>query len=192
MKTSYDLIDDIIRREGSTFTDDPADRGGATKYGITQRAWDQFLSKHQRTTFAVGVPTHTLYSPSVEHITLENAREFYWTMYVSPLAWIEDDQLRALVIDSSVQHGAERVTKWLQTAAGVKADGVIGPKTRDAVNLHATDNIVVIAAHHTELYRELFITRLKFYAQIATDQMPADPDAKFLRGWINRLAEFTP
>ena len=33
--TDDDIIDGIIRREGSTYTNDPADPGGPTKYGIT-------------------------------------------------------------------------------------------------------------------------------------------------------------
>src|SRR5690606_41674791 len=36
------IIDDIIRREGTAYTEHPSDRGGATKYGITQSTWDDY------------------------------------------------------------------------------------------------------------------------------------------------------
>lgn len=36
------MIDDIIRREGE-YVDHPNDRGGPTKYGITQKTLSQYL-----------------------------------------------------------------------------------------------------------------------------------------------------
>ena len=33
-----DVIADVLRREGSKFTDDPHDRGGPTRFGITVKA----------------------------------------------------------------------------------------------------------------------------------------------------------
>ena len=42
MKTVDQIIADVIKREGSKYTNDPTDRGGPTKYGITLRtlqAW---------------------------------------------------------------------------------------------------------------------------------------------------------
>lgn len=38
MKTIDDIISDIIRAEGTAYTNDPRDSGGPTKYGITQAA----------------------------------------------------------------------------------------------------------------------------------------------------------
>jgi lysozyme family protein len=166
------MINAILKREGSTFTDDPADRGGATKYGITQRAWTEAL----RTQHVIdrGVL-------DVRDLTEQLAREFYRAMYVQPLAWIDDLELRELVIDCAVNHGAERAVKWMQRAAGCMAvDGVIGPETRKLVNTFPARTLRAL----------ILIARFKFYAQIATDQMPMDPDAKFLRGWINRACEF--
>lgn len=174
--TNYEIIDNILRREGSTFTNDPADRGGATKYGITQRTWDAYCARTGRPSYGVA------------QLTEHDARQFYWMEFVAPLSAIENDDLRELVIDSAVQHGATRAIRWLQQAAGATVDGVLGPKTLALVN-DASDALAS-GAWQRHLYTTYLRLRLKFYAQIATDQMPADPDAKFLRGWIERLSEF--
>lgn len=46
LATPAQIVDDILRREGSTFTDRPNDRGGPTKYGVTQTAWDDYVGGH--------------------------------------------------------------------------------------------------------------------------------------------------
>ena len=170
--TDYEIIDRIIEREGGDrFTDRPSDRGGPTKFGITQRAWVEHRTRRPMTTR--NLPDH------VRDITLQHARAFYFVEHAAPFAFIYDDQLRELVIDCSVNHGKLRATKWLQEVAGVVADGVIGPVTKPAVNMRPYNT-----------YAELLRRRFKFYAQIASDQLPADPDLPNLRGWINRACEF--
>lgn len=167
--TDYEIIDRIIEREGGDkYTDRPSDRGGPTKFGVTQRAWREYRARH-----AEPLPEH------VRDLTLEHARQFYWIEHVAPFEWIADDALRELAVDCSVNHGRTRATKWLQEAAGVVADGAIGPKTRAAVNTKAS-----------VVYAKLLRRRFKFYAEIASDQLPADPDLPNLRGWISRGCEF--
>lgn len=169
--TDAELIRRIIVREGgSKFTNRPSDRGGPTKYGITQKAWDFYLSKKRD---GVSRPR------SVADLTESLAEEFYLNEYVKVFDWIEDVRLKELVIDSSVNHGLARVVKWLQRAAGVVVDGLIGNKTKKAVNENSND-----------VYRELLKLRFAWYALIASDQQPLDPDLPNLRGWINRACEF--
>lgn len=168
-----DIIDNIIRREGG-FSDHPNDRGGRTKYGVTQRTWNAYRAKHD-----------PLLSPSsVRNIDVNDARQVYRTMYVEPLAWIEDEALLDLAADCAVNHGMHRATRWLQRAAGVEEDGIIGPVTRSGVN-----------SEPDWCYTELLKIRLRFYVEIATDEfdkleLAEDSDLVFLMGWINRLAEF--
>lgn len=164
------LIDAILAREGSTFTDDPADRGGATKFGITQRAWDLYIDR---------VTMRTVMLPHLVHdITEDQARAFYATCYVAPLAWINDIRLRDLMVDSAVNCGADRSTKWLQRAAACTAiDGVIGPETRKLVNSRDARGLV----------RAVVEQRVEHYINLVV----ADPaQLKFLRGWWFRVKEF--
>jgi lysozyme family protein len=167
------MIDDILEREGSTFTDDPLDRGGATKYGITQKSWDAYFT--QRMAQGPALNRTPLY---VNALTEQHAREFYDIMYVQPLRWIDDIELRELVLDCAVNHGATRATMWLQRAAGCLAiDGVIGPETRKLVNVFKA----------TTLHTLIVIARLKFYAAIVKNDLS---QVRFLAGWINRTCEF--
>jgi hypothetical protein len=170
------IIDNIIRRERAPagqpeFTNRASDRGGPTKFGVTQRAWDDYRARS---------PNYHRAISRVEGIDENDAREFYRVMYVRPLAWIDDFDLLDLVADCAVNHGATRAVRWLQSALGVAPDGIVGPDTRIAARgwLGAR-----------EIAADVLRTRLKFYAKIATDQTN-DPDAVNLPGWINRACEF--
>lgn len=162
------IVDDILRREGSAFTDHPNDRGGPTKYGITQSAWDSYVARRPD---RVGTRL-------VSGLTEPMAREYYEAEHVTPWAPLQDAELRALLADCSVNHGPGRAVRWLQSAlAGADVDGRLGPQT------------VGLANRTPGAYAAVLRTRFRFYAQIATDQAN-DPDAVFLRGWINRACEF--
>lgn len=168
--TISEIIDELIRREGGDkYTDRPSDRGGPTKFGVTQKAWDDYRQRHP-----------TLALPAlVRNLDRTDAVDFYRAEHVEPFAWILYNDLLNLIVDCSVNHGKSRATKWLQEAARVQADGVIGPVTRAAVN----------AAPETA-YQRVLVRRFQFYALIVTDQGPNDPDLPNLRGWINRACEF--
>lgn len=107
----------VLRNEGG-FVWDPADRGGATNLGITQRTYDEWLLRHDRA------------SRSVEHITEDEAGAIYWSAYWSAaycdkMPW----PLSLLHFDASVNHGPHEAAKLLQRALGVPVDGIIGPLT---------------------------------------------------------------
>ena len=162
------LIDGILAREGETFTNDPADRGGATRFGITQGAWDEYIK----------VPGRVFRALHVAQLTEDEAREFYRVCYVAPLAWIDDVHLRDLVIDSAVNCGADRTTKWLQRAAACTAiDGVIGPETRKLVNSRDARGLICAVVEQ----------RVEHYINLVVAQ---PSQLKFLRGWWFRVKEF--
>ena len=159
------ILDDIIRREGG-FVDHPADRGGPTKYGITQRTLSEWLKREAT-------------REDVESLTEPAARSIYFDLYLREPRFnqIEDERLRALVVDSGVNHGVRRAAKWLQRAAGVADDGIVGPRTLAAVN----------GSDSAALYRKVLAQRAIFYGKIITN----DPSqAVFAHGWMRRLAEF--
>lgn len=168
----------IIDREGG-FTDNPADRGGATNFGITLvtlAAWRHSKGRAVTTT------------EDVRNLTISEAMEIYRWEYVEKPGFltIEDPELFDLVVDSGVNHGPDRAAKFLQEALGVKADGDIGPKTRGAL----------ARSWIPQVYRDVIAARLRFYGRfISKDRTDADrdgiPDAtEFASGWLNRLSEF--
>lgn len=172
------IIENILRREGDRYTNNPLDRGGATKYGVTQRAWNDYISHDP-----ANAPCR-----DVEALTRDMAIKFYTDSFVEPVSWIDNVYLRELVIDSAVQHGPMRAIKWLQAAASCTIDGVIGDETRRAVN--PLSDSLADTEWQLHIYHQMLKTRVRFYAQIASDGGPNDTDLHFLPGWINRVAEF--
>lgn len=156
-----DIIDRIITREGgSRITRDPADPGGLTKFGISQRA-----------------------NPDVdiEQLTYADAREIYMQQYITQprLHLIDDPVLAEVLIDFAVHSGAQKAIKCLQRVVGVTQDGVLGPKTLEA--LDKLDSATVAKA--VTIQRCLFLAR----------QVQNQPTKlKFLTGWLTRVLSLLP
>ena len=77
-------------------------------------------------------------------LTVEQAQAIYRRDYWDRVAG--DDlppPVALLTFDAAVNQGAERAARWLQLAAGVTADGIIGPETLAAV--HASDVLDLLA-----------------------------------------------
>lgn len=102
MHTSETIIEDILRREGSAYTNHPADLGGPTKYGITQAT----LSSVR------GQPCS---AEDVRNLQEQEARQIYHKQYVEPFLAYSGEFL-ALLVDSAVQHGVQRTQDWLHLA----------------------------------------------------------------------------
>ncbi|MGI9436055.1 MAG: glycoside hydrolase family 108 protein [Geminicoccaceae bacterium] len=156
-------IADIIKREGGDrYTDNPADRGGPTKFGVTQEALSRWRG--------YDVAPH-----EVAILDQQEAEHIFAETYINKpgLEEIEDTDLFAYVADCSVHHGSWRAVKFLQAVAGVGADGVLGPITAKAVNEgDASDLLNKIRRH-----RVLFMARI----------VKRDPSqVKFLAGWLDR------
>lgn len=165
-----DIIERTMRREGwDEYTNRSSDRGGPTKWGITQKAWSGYIGRPAT-------------EDEIKKITQEQAREFYFRKYlVGPrFDLVLDDYLREFLFDCGVNHGTDRAIHWLQEAVGVPVDGVVGPVTMKRVN----------GTNPVSLLLRLIAVRQRFYAKIASDQLPADPDLPNLQGWTNRLAAF--
>jgi len=159
------IIEDILRREGG-YVDLAADRGGATKYGVTLKTLTDWR----------GRPTT---ADDVKTLTEAEAREIYRERYIIQprLHKVIDAKVRALAVDCAVNHGPRQAVKLLQLAARVFPDGDLGPKTEAAVNRMTP----------AALYARLCAARVRFYGQIITK----DPSQSvFAAGWSNRVAEF--
>lgn len=165
MAGAESIIDDVIRREGG-YVNHPSDKGGPTKFGITQATLSQWRRKP--------VTAH-----DVEIMSEAEARQIYRANYVQAPHFdaIGDPDVQALVVDCAVLHGAGRAARWLQEALGVPADGAIGARTVAAM----------AAAHWADIRKGINARRLMFLA----DLVAGKPDQLvFLRGWIRRAVEF--
>ncbi|HEY7770827.1 glycoside hydrolase family 108 protein [Longimicrobium sp.] len=153
----------VLKWEGSKFTNDPDDHGGATRYGVTQRVYD---AHRQR----AGQPLQ-----SVKFITMDEVRTLYRRGYWGPA---HGDQaqppLDLVLFDTGVLMGVGRATRFLQTALGVAADGAAGPATLAALAAASPRAVAVRVAD----LREARLRKI-----VANDPS----QGKFLKGWLNRL-----
>lgn len=86
---------------------------------------------------------------------------------------IENDSLCLLVVDWCWMSGVKTAIRKVQSAVGVKSDGVVGPKTLYALN-----------STPKEAFNKIFGRREYFYQKL----VEKNPDnKKYLKGWLNRL-----
>ena len=140
----------LIGHEGE-LSNHPADKGGLTKYGISQRAYPAL---------------------DIAALTLDTAKEIYRRDYWSRAQCDRlPPALAFQVFDGAVNSGIGTSIRWLQAAAGVAPDGVVGPLTIRAVG--DKDPAVMIARYNS--------ARLDFMTRLSTWDV-------FSRGWCRRIA----
>lgn len=143
---------ELLEHEGG-YSDHAADPGGKTRYGITEA-----------TARRVG------YKGDMRELPMDLAQRIYREEYWTPMRC--DDlpaDVRYAAFDAAVNSGVPQAKQWLQQAAGVKADGVIGPVTLAAIS--TTPGVK----------SRMLAQRLRFMANLPT--WPA-----FGRGWARRIA----
>ena len=149
----------VLKHEGG-YVNNPRDPGGRTNLGVTQRAWEAYLNRDVTET-------------EMRALTPDIVKPFYKAMYWDK---IKGDQLPAGVdyatYDLAVNSGARRAAKYLQEIAGVFADGIIGPKSIDAIEALDPEQTVEV----------LCDMRLNFLKRLTTFDT-------FGKGWSARVAE---
>jgi len=153
----------VLKWEGSKFTNDPHDHGGATRFGVIQTTYDTFRKGQ-------GLPVR-----SVEVITMDEVGAIYQRDYWNKVKGDDlGSPLDLVAFDTAVNMGVGRSAKFLQQSLGVPADGAIGSQTLQA--LAGTDRAAT-ATRFLDL-REQFVRAI----------VQRDPtQERFLKGWLNRL-----
>lgn len=159
----------LFKWEGG-FSDDPADRGGETNMGVTLATWRQVGYDKDGDGDIDGNDIRIL---SVEDATMI-LKKYYWDR------WRADE-----IINQSV---ANILVDWVwcsgkwgivipQKILGVKADGIVGEKTIEKINL----------VNPFKLLIEIYNARVSFIKNI----IKKDPSQKkFEAGWMNRLNDY--
>ena len=145
----------VLKDEGGN-DDDPADHGGRTSRGITQREYDAWRAEN-------GQPARDVWSADQAEIEAIY-RDEYWQPWCDLLPVGID----YLYFDMAVNAGPHQATVLLQRALGVTDDGRIGPVTRGAIK----------GANPVTLIHDYSDAKRKFYFSL--DQ------PRFTRGWLNR------
>lgn len=145
----------LLAHEGD-FADHPDDPGGKTRFGITE-----------------AVARASGYQGDMRELPLDVAKAIYRARYWDTCRADElPAGVRYFVFDAAVHSGVGQAVRWLQKAAGVTVDGVIGPKTlAAAATLHAE-----------QLKAEMLAQRLRFMAVLPNW-------SAFSRGWARRIAD---
>jgi lysozyme family protein len=132
------------------------DTGGETKYGIAQNKNPNI---------------------NVRDLNLEEVMNVYYKEY-----WLKSscDKIKFPVhimhFDSCVNHGINRGNQFLQMAVKVRADGLVGN-----ITLNAVSNIP-----SREIINSIHINRENFYRDIVK-RRPSQQI--FLKGWLRRITE---
>lgn len=171
--TVQGIIAGIIHREGG-FSNHRADKGGPTKYGITQRT----LSIYWKRPVSID---------EVRYLTEEKAAEIYKRFYyLDPHIDRLPQGFQSQVMDMAVHHGAPDGIRYFQQflntfGSGLKADGIIGPKTAKACA------VVIKQLGNIEANNRLAEFRKSVYLEIVEN----DPtQIGFRNGWLKRAKEF--
>lgn len=162
------LIPHIIKWEGGAkYTNDPLDRGGATKYGITLNT---LQSNHYDTNHDGKVNVD-----DVKSLQLDDFKHILKSQYWD--RWKADDivnqSVANLLVDwtwGSGKHGIIIPQRLL----GVPADGKVGNVTINALN----------GANQRYIYNKVWEARKQFYYNIVNSN---PSQSKWLKGWLNRL-----
>ncbi|WP_443018074.1 glycoside hydrolase family 108 protein [Sphingomonas sp. 37zxx] len=176
-----DLIDDVIAREGG-YSDHPADRGGPTRWGITQ-----------------AVARADGYTGDMRHFLRERAvaiyTRLYWTRPRFDLVAKAAPRIAAELFDTGVNMGPKIAATFLQRALNalnrnardypdITADGVVGPQTVAALSAFIR---VRGDRGETVLLKAIEALQGARYLDLA-ERRPANE--AFLYGWLaNRIGE---
>jgi lysozyme family protein len=149
---SFDLaIPVILAHEGTTYTDDPADPGGATRWGITLRTLRGVRPG------ATKEDVRNLTRPEAEAIY----RRCYWGPFFDDIA---DQRVATKLFDMCVNWGVGAGVTALQVAcrdAGhvIAVDGAFGPISVAAVNASPPAALLVSLQALMEVHYERWIAK---------------------------------
>jgi len=174
-KTFFDwAIEFIIDNFEGGFVDDPDDKGGTTKYGISL----SFLKFHSLDLTKDGI----INKDDIKSLTKEKAKEIYYKHFWLPIKGDElvkyDKWVALYILDTHINTGlgGKLLQKAINSTFGKKIlieDNIIGNHTLS----------MLFKSDLTLLRMYLLILRAKYYILI-TIKRPKN--LKYLKGWINK------
>jgi len=103
----------VLQNEGG-YVNDPDDKGGETKYGISKRSYPK---------------------EDIKNLTIDRAKQIYKSDFWDKIKgdYIQNDELALNVFDFAVNAGVGTSVKALQEALNISDDGVLGNGTLSAM-----------------------------------------------------------
>jgi len=148
----------VLKSEGG-YVNHPADPGGRTNLGVTQRVWEEWVKR-------------PVTEQEMRDLKPEDVKELYRQRYWNQVKCNDlPTGVDLCAFDFAVNSGVRRATTFLQRMVGAKEDGIIGPRTLAAVKAEEQDTLI----------RRYCAARLQFLQGLSTF-------ATFGRGWTARVA----
>lgn len=149
-------VEKTLGEEGG-YVNDPKDRGGETKFGISKRQYPNV---------------------DIENLTLEKAISIYRRDYWGKYGEVKSQEIAEKLFDISVNAGCATANKIAQRAlnrcgANILVDGVMGKVTLGTINVFPPD---LMLSH-------IRLEQIRHYISIV-DNLPSQ--IAFLKGWIKR------
>lgn len=167
MADIYKLASKIFKWEGG-FSNHPNDSGGATMMGVTIGTYKTYCKK-------VGKPVPTV--SDLKKITkvdvVDILRQLYWNPCKGDM--IRNQSVANLFVNATWGSGLGYI-KNMQKTLGLKADGIVGPKTLAALN-----------DDPKKAHEKLWEARRLYFHKIC---LYNGANRVFLKGWLNRLNDF--
>lgn len=153
-------VEKLLEYEGG-YSNQPADRGGETKYGISRRAYPDL---------------------DIAGLTLDEAKKIYHQDFWLKLKLdrVIGERVAGEIFEQGVNFGVRAATENVQRAmnylgAKLQVDGIMGPRTLAAINGCLEPSLLLKVLNGVQFHRYLEIVE-------------ARPEQKaFARGWLRRV-----
>ena len=169
------------------YSDIPGDRGGRTKYGITE------------TTLMEAIRQGLIGAIGIRDLTPEQARIIYKALYWNPLKLqgVKDIAIAAEIFDTAVNSGVKKAVLIAQLALeylgeSINLDGAIGPATLNLINKWCVKDprALFVALNGIQFIHFCAIIDPHLIDTIKTLVRPRADQRQFARGWTRRIQEY--
>ena len=153
----------LLRQLEGGFVDDPDDAGGATYAGVTLKVFRSYYGGDRTVEDLKGIS-------NIEWCNI--MKTGYWDRLQADR--IESQGVAEMLADWAVNSGVRPAVKGVQGLLGVRQDGIVGDMTIAAMN----------GEDPQRLFYDIKAARKQYYMDIVERKAS---NAKFLKGWLNRL-----
>lgn len=185
--SEFDVAIAVVFRHEGGYVNHPNDPGGATNYGVSLRYLES-LGDFDHDGWLDGDFDHDgdIDVDDIRGMTEEQAVGFYYTHWWEKYryGYIHDQDVATMLMDIAVNMGAKQAHKILQRSLrsldlSLVDDGVLGPKTLEALNGGHFESRWILAVYRAQLDG--------FYRMLVA--LKPESRSVFLAGWLNRVHE---
>jgi len=156
------VVKTLIHEGGATLVDDPKDKGGLTRFGISQRSYPDLDIRNLSEAQACAI-----------------YKEDYWDKVKGDR--IDDQAVAEAVFDTAVNMGPRTAGRLLQIALGMDVvDGIIGKKT---CALLEQNKLCWIDERKDLFLADFALVKIARYVHICKRN---GSQRRFLLGWVSR------